>query len=585
MQSTFDLTSYKGQTIQIYLIGVENSSLKTSFVFDDFALNVTTPSGTPDFAIAASPTPMSLTAGASGTSTITTSVTGGFSSSLALSATGLPSGVTAAFSPTSIPAPGTGSSTLTLSVGTSVAAGTYNLSVNASGGGLNHSAPISLTVSAAGGGGGSTQQILGNPGFENGSTNSAPWTVTPAVIDNSTAEASHTGSWKAWLNGYGTTHTDTVYQQVTIPSIATGAILSFWRHIDTTETTTNLANDTLTVQVRNSSGTVLATLATYSNLDAAGGYTQNTFDLTSYKGQTIQIYLIGVENSSLKTSFVVDDFVLNVTTPSGTPDFTLASSPAAMAVNAGSSGTSIITASVSGGFNSSLALAATGLPAGITAGFNPTSIAAPGTGSSTITLSVGTSVASGTYNFSVNASGGGLSHSTPISLTVTAAGGGGTTQQILGNPGFENGSTNIAPWNATTAVIDSSGYEPPHSGTWKAWLNGYGTTHTDTLYQQVSIPSTATAATLSFWLHIDTTETTIVANDTLTLQIKNSGGTVLATLATYSNLNAATGFRQVSFDLTSYKGQTIQIYFIGSENSSLETSFVVDDFTLNVTTP
>ncbi|MFS8085968.1 MAG: hypothetical protein ACMG6H_10090, partial [Acidobacteriota bacterium] len=72
---------------------------------------------------------------------------------------------------------------------------------------------------------------------------------------------------------------------------------------------------TLKVQVRNSSGTVLATLVTYSNLNAGAGYTQVSFDLSAYKGQTIQVYLIGVEDSSLKTSFVVDDFLVNVTTP------------------------------------------------------------------------------------------------------------------------------------------------------------------------------------------------------------------------------------------------------------------------------
>jgi hypothetical protein len=69
------------------------------------------------------------------------------------------------------------------------------------------------------------------------------------------------------------------------------------------------------------------------------------------------------------------------------------------------------------------------------------------------------------------------------------------------------------------------------------------------------------------------------------VQIRNSSGSVLTTLATYSNLNAATGFKQVSFDLNSYRGQAIQIYFIGVEDSSLKTSFVVDDFALNVTTP
>jgi hypothetical protein len=135
------------------------------------------------------------------------------------------------------------------------------------------------------------------------------------VIDNSSFQAPHGGTWKAWLNGYGAVHTDTLFQQVSIPAAATIANLSFWRHIDTAETSSTTAYDTLTVQIRNSSGTVLATLATYSNLNAGAGYTQVSFDLSAYKGQTIQIYLVGAEDSSLKTSFVVDDFLLNVTTP------------------------------------------------------------------------------------------------------------------------------------------------------------------------------------------------------------------------------------------------------------------------------
>jgi kumamolisin len=170
---------------------------------------------------------------------------------------------------------------------------------------------MTLTVNSGGG----TQQLLLNGGFENGSANPSPWTVTPAVINNSSVQAPHSGSWKAWLNGYGAVHTDTLYQQVAIPASATAATLSFWRHIDTVETTTTTAYDTLKLQIRNSSGTVLATLATYSNLNAAAGYAQSSFDLLPYKGQTIQVYLIGVEDTSFKTSFVVDDFLLNVTTP------------------------------------------------------------------------------------------------------------------------------------------------------------------------------------------------------------------------------------------------------------------------------
>ena len=93
---------------------------------------------------------------------------------------------------------------------------------------------------------------------------------------------------------------------------ANGADPTFWLHIDTAETTTTSAFDTLQVQIRNSSGTVLATLATYSNLNKNTGYAQKSFDVTAYKGQTIQVFLVGAEDSSLQTSFVVDDFALNV---------------------------------------------------------------------------------------------------------------------------------------------------------------------------------------------------------------------------------------------------------------------------------
>ena len=155
-------------------------------------------------------------------------------------------------------------------------------------------------------------QLLGNPGFENGASNPAPWTVTSGVIDNSAGEPAHSGSWKAWLDGYGTRHTDTLSQTVTLPSRLAMATLSFALHIDTAETNRTSANDTLKVQIRNSSGTVLATLATYSNLNAASGYSLKTFNVSAYKGQTIQVYLIGTENSSLATSFVADDFALNV---------------------------------------------------------------------------------------------------------------------------------------------------------------------------------------------------------------------------------------------------------------------------------
>ena len=159
--------------------------------------------------------------------------------------------------------------------------------------------------------------------------------------------------------------------------------------------------------------------------------------------------------------------------------------------------------------------------------------------------------------------------------TCTTGGGGtGCSGQKLGNPGFETGTA--APWTASSGVVDNSTGEAAHSGSWKAWMDGYGSTHTDTLSQSVSIPA-GCRATLSFWLHIDTAETTTsTAYDKLTVK---AGST---TLATYSNLNKNTGYAQKSFDVSSLAGQTVTISFSGAEDSSLQTSFVVDDTALNL---
>lgn len=179
----------------------------------------------------------------------------------------------------------------------------------------------------------------------------------------------------------------------------------------------------------------------------------------------------------------------------------------------------------------------------------------------------------------------GAAGSATRSVTVNPATSTGT--QLLANPGFESGNTawsNYSSLGGGGAVINSDmTSEPSHAGSWDAWLDGYGSTDTDTLSQSVAIPSTATSATLSFWLHVDTAETTSsTAYDKLIVQVQDSGGTVLATLATFSNLNAGSGYTKRSYDLTAYKGKTVKIYLKGTEDSSYQTSFVVDDFSLLV---
>jgi serine protease len=228
-----------------------------------------------------------------------------------------------------------------------------------------------------------------------------------------------------------------------------------------------------------------------------------------------------------------------------------------------------ISASDSGA--SPLTYSAAGLPAGLTI-------------NSSSGLISGTPTSAGTSSVSVTATDStGALGSTSFTWTVNSPSTTGcTVKQLLGNPGFETGSA--APWAATAGVIQpSSAGEPAHSGNYVAWLDGYGTTHTDTLTQQVSIPSGCANYTLSFWLHIDTAETTTTtAYDRLTVQVLSSSGTVLSTLAGFSNLNRAAGYLQHSYNLAAYAGQTVTLKFTGSEDSSLATSFVVDDTALNV---
>jgi hypothetical protein len=256
---------------------------------------------TPNFSLSASPASLTVTQGTSGSSTITETPSGGFTGSVTLSASGVPSGVTASFGTN----PTTGTSVLTFTASATATTGTSTVTVTGTSGALSHTTTISLTINSN-----AAQNLIVNGGFETGAA--TPWALTAGVLNNSTAEPAHTGAWDGWLDGYGTNHTDTADQTVSIPSTATTATLTFFLHIDTAETTTTTAFDTFKIQVLNSSNTVLATLGTFSNLNKAAGYQSHSFSVISFKGQTVKIRFIGTEDSSLQTSFVIDDVALNV---------------------------------------------------------------------------------------------------------------------------------------------------------------------------------------------------------------------------------------------------------------------------------
>jgi subtilase family serine protease len=203
------------------------------------------------FSVSAAPTTVSVALGNSGTSTITTAVSGGFNSSIALSASGEPSGVSVTFDPTSII--GAGTSTMTMSVASSTSPGTYPITITGTSGGATQTTTVSLKVASVGSGG----------------------------------------------------------------------------------------------------------------------------------------------------------------------DFTVRASPASLALAWGSSGTSTITTTVSGGLNSAIALSASGMPSGVTVSFSPSSIAAPGSGTSSMTITVRQGSKTGNSTITITGTGGGITHTTAVAVNVS----------------------------------------------------------------------------------------------------------------------------------------------------------------------
>jgi subtilisin family serine protease len=251
-----------------------------------------------DFSVTLAPTSGSTTAGGTVIATVSTATTSGTAQTVTFSASGLPSGASASFSPSSVTSGA--ASTLTITTSSATPPGSYPLTVSGTGPSGTHDALFTLNVFGAGGCA-SPGQKLGNPGFESADTG---WTATAGVIGQWSGQPTHTGTWDAWLDGYSTFHTDTLSQTVTLPAGCASYTLSFWLHIDTSETTTSIVFDTLTVRVVSASTT---TLATYSNLNTAPGYSQKSFNLAAFAGQTVTISCRAIEDFSLQTSFVIDD--------------------------------------------------------------------------------------------------------------------------------------------------------------------------------------------------------------------------------------------------------------------------------------
>ena len=176
-------------------------------------------------------------------------------------------------------------------------AGTYHVLVH----GYSAFSGLSLTGSYSTPG----PELLTNGGFE---TTLSPWVPSGSAFHQPNGgSTAHGGTGFAYLGNADNT-SGAVYQQIAIPAGA-APTFSFWLNVTSSETTTTTQYDKLFVEVRNSAGTLLSTLATYSNLNkgTAGVYSQKSFSLAAWAGQTVRLQFRGTTDTSLITTFRVDD--------------------------------------------------------------------------------------------------------------------------------------------------------------------------------------------------------------------------------------------------------------------------------------
>lgn len=107
------------------------------------------------------------------------------------------------------------------------------------------------------------------------------------------------------------------------------------------------------------------------------------------------------------------------------------------------------------------------------------------------------------------------------------------------------------------------------------------------MYQTVTIPTTASSVTLTFWYNITSQETSSTPFDVLNVTTQNSSGGFLSTVAVLSNANKQSlgSYQQKSFDMAPYKGQTVRVHFLATTDSSLPTTFRIDDVSVTYTAP
>ncbi len=425
-------------------LGTINASDLVNF-WHDAAVSVP-----PSMSVGMSAGALTVRQGASGTSTATIAVAGGFSSAVTIAVSGAAAGVTATMAAAGMPTPGSGSSVLTIVVASTAVPGTSMITVTAAGGGITSTASVNLTIVAPfsvaasvpalsvqqGAAAGVTLTTSIATGFSGvvalatlgtlpagitavftPSTIAAPGAGTSSLTISASKTATP-GAYSIAVKGTSGSYSNTAVFFLTV-SVPAGFAMSA---APTTITAAQGASATTTLTLTPSSGlnTQIGVTMTGApagvTLQSAGSSTnRNNLTVTAKVASTVApgnypITIVGTATGVAPQTVVVTLVVSGFTVATTSSTAVLARAASVLAP---------ITTAVTGGFAGALSLTVTGLPAGVTAVFTPASIANPAAGSSSLKLTALQTAAEGTKALTVIAtSANGATQSIAISLTV-----------------------------------------------------------------------------------------------------------------------------------------------------------------------
>jgi subtilase family serine protease len=320
-------------------------------------INLLAGSSTPTFTLSDSPGSLTITQGGSGSSTITVTDVGGFTGSVTLAASGLPSGVTAAFGTN----PTTGTSVLTLTASSTATTGSATVKITGTSGSLTASTTLALTVNST-----------ATPNFSVAAS-PASVTVTQGASGTSTITITSTG-------GFNSATT------LSASGLPTG---------------------------------VTAAFSTNPVTPPANGSATSTLTLTASSSATVGAATVTITGTSGSTTHSTT-IALTVNASTGTANFTLSLSPSSFTVDERGSVSTTLTVTSVNGFHSSVDLSVNEFPSGVsaTASANPVTPPANGSVKVTITWSASRRAPTGTTTIELIGTSGSLTNETPVAITV-----------------------------------------------------------------------------------------------------------------------------------------------------------------------